>query len=61
MKSGLFQDKRVYSLSEVLAEYEDPGFILAVQPVNADEIERILKKNGVKKYCKPYVLGETRR
>ena len=47
-------EKSVYCLQEVLSVYPNSGFVLAVQPVNADSIIDVLRKNGIENYCEPY-------
>lgn len=54
MKMEVIEDKRVFYLSEAIEQYENPGFILAVQPVNAKTLENVLKQYKLKNYCKPY-------
>lgn len=56
MKPEEIEGKKVYHLHEVLSEYQNPGFILAIQPVNANVIINILRKNGVENYCEPYKI-----
>lgn len=56
MKMDQIDGKPVYYLKEVIQAYEKPGFILAVQPVNADVIVKYLQKNSVKNYCEPYKI-----
>ena len=58
MKMNAIEDKTVYYLSEIMKKYENPGFILAIQPINANVIIDILKKYGVKKYCTPYAFKD---
>ena len=53
----MVEQKRVYYLSRVIAEYENPGFILAAQPVNVGVLEEMMKKNHLDNYCKPYFLS----
>lgn len=53
----MVEHKRVYYLSRVIAEYENPGFILAVQPANVGVLEEMMKKNHLDNYCKPYFLS----
>lgn len=54
MKPDMIDGEKVYYLSEVLARYENIGFVLAVQPVNVNVIAQTLKKRGVDQYCVPY-------
>lgn len=54
MQMEVIEDKRVFYLSEVIEQYENPGFILAVQPVNAKTLENVLKQYKLNNYCKPY-------
>lgn len=50
------EGKKVYYLSDVLSEYSNPGFILAVQPVNVEAIAAVLQSHNIRNYCKPYTL-----
>lgn len=52
------EGKKVFSLNEVIQEFNHTGFILAVQPVNLAVIEKNLLNNGIKNYCTPYILEE---
>ena len=54
MKMDAIEDKKVFYLSEVITKYKNPGFILAVQPVNVKVIVEMLMKHEVKSYCEPY-------
>ena len=56
MKADAIEGKKIFYLSEVMEQYRHPGFVLAVQPVNAGILEAALKGYGVKDYCKPYFL-----
>lgn len=56
MKLDQIEDKNVYYLSEVLVNYKNPGFVLAIQPVNVNVVAEILEKKGEKNYCKPYMI-----
>ncbi len=56
MKPDRIEGKPVYYLKEVLKNYENPSFLLAVQPVNADTIIRYLKQNNVENYYRPYTI-----
>lgn len=56
MKPDFIEGKKVYHLNEVILKYKNPGFILAIQPVNIDVIENMLKQYQVKNYCKPYII-----
>lgn len=58
MKANCLEDKKIYYLSEVLKKYDNPGFVLAVQPINAIAVIEILEKKGIKNYCSPYVIRE---
>ena len=58
MVSDTIGGKAVYHMSKIVQKYSNPGFILAVQPVNVDVIENILVQYSVENYCKPYVLDE---
>lgn len=58
IKTDEYLGKKVFYLSEVNNKYDNPGFILAVQPVNVNKIENELKKYGFNQYCKPYMLQE---
>lgn len=57
VKSDMIGDKKVFYLSEIVENYDNPGFVLAVQPVNIQDIEKMLRKYGVEHYCKPYVIA----
>ena len=61
MKTDMIDGGKVYYLSDVLAQYENAGFILAVQPVNVNVIAQVLKKRGVTQYCAPYKLVKMER
>lgn len=54
LKCSMLEDKKVLYLSEVIAQYENPGFIFGVQPINLDAIEANMKKNKIDNYCIPY-------
>lgn len=54
IKPEEIEGKKVYHLQETLLENGTPGFILAVQPVNANVIADSLKRHGVENYCEPY-------
>lgn len=54
MKTDEIEGKNVYYLSGVMEQYENPGFVLAVQPVNAEALENMLRRYHVTNYCKPY-------
>jgi hypothetical protein len=43
-------------LGEVIANYHNPGFILAVQPVNVGAVAAALKQYNVKEFCIPYSI-----
>jgi hypothetical protein len=58
MKQESLDGKPVIYLSEAMRDYAKPGFILAVQPINVEAIEKVLNKYGAKDYCVPYKLGE---
>lgn len=58
MKQDSLDGKPVIYLSEAMRDYSRPGFILAVQPINVEAIEKVLKQYGAKDYCAPYKLGE---
>lgn len=57
MKADMLEGRKVYYLSEVLGMYSNPGFVLAVQPINAATVTKVLEKNKVKNYCMPYTAG----
>lgn len=55
MKPDEIKGKKVYYFSEVLQDFKNPGFILAVQPVNAEIIAGFLEEKGIRSYCMPYM------
>lgn len=55
MKADELSGKKIFYLSEVMETYHNPGFVLAVQPINIPVIEEKMGKYGVKNYCKPYM------
>lgn len=57
MKPEAIEGKKVYYLSEVIEGYTDPGFVLALQPVNAVAVAEVLENKGLYNYCKPYTIG----
>ncbi len=57
MKAELAEGRKVYYLSEVLKMSPNPGFVLAVQPINAGAVEEVLKRNHIENYCMPYRAG----
>lgn len=57
MKMDEIEGKKVFYLSEVLDCFENPGFVLAMQPVNTRTIEATLKQRGIENYCKPYKMN----
>ena len=59
MKPDTFEGEKVYYLSEVVSEYNNPGFILAVQPINANVIIETLKEYKINNFCQPYILEGT--
>lgn len=59
IKPQTVKDKKVFYLSEVKEKYENPRFILAVQPINEKSIIKSLGKYGFTKYCKPYDIEST--
>ncbi len=58
MKADMEDGSHVYYLSGVLKMYRNPGFVLAVQPINAVAVEGVLKKNNIGNYCMPYTVGK---
>lgn len=50
------EGKKVYYLSEIISECHNPGFILALQPVNLTAVIPILKEHNIEKYCTPYQI-----
>ena len=50
------EGKPVYYLSEVVRKAENPGFILAVQPINENVIIEKLQEFNITNYCRPYAL-----
>lgn len=61
MKMEKWEEKMVYYLSEVLEQYPDARFILAIQPINAQIITNILKQKKISNYCEPYSLAEVKK
>ena len=57
MKAEAIEGKKVYYLSEVIEGYTNPGFVLALQPVNAVAVAEVLENKGLYNYCKPYTIG----
>ena len=53
-KAEAVDGKEVHYLGEVIANYHNPGFILAVQPVNVGAVAAALKQYNVKEFCIPY-------
>lgn len=56
-KADKWEEKRVYFLSDVIARYPDAGFIIAMQPINARSVQRILNSKGITAYCIPYMIN----
>lgn len=56
LKGDSFQGKKVYYLGELKTDKKDTGFLLGVQPVNADVIINVLEENGYTLYCEPYPI-----
>lgn len=56
MKVDNMDNKKVYYLGDILKKYKNPGFILAVQPVNANIITNTLKKLEIDNFCKPFMF-----
>lgn len=56
MKADGIEGKQVYYLSEVAAKYKNPGFVLAVQPINVGMITEMLRNHGMDNYCAPYTI-----
>ena len=52
----VFEGKPVYYLSDVAANYEKPGFILGIQPINVQEVTAILDKLNLREYCTVYAV-----
>lgn len=50
----VFEGKPVYYLSDVAANYEKPGFILGIQPINVQEVIDILGTLNLHHYCTVY-------
>lgn len=50
------EGRPVYNLSEVIANYEKPGFVLGIQPVNVQAVADVLEKHNLKEYCMPYII-----
>lgn len=55
MKPENIEGESVFYLSEIIENYDNPGFILAVQPVNVNVIARNLKGRKMDNYCMPYL------
>lgn len=53
-KGGSIDGKEVRYLSEVIANYNNPGFILAVQPINVGAVATVLRRHNVTEFCMPY-------
>lgn len=53
----VFEEKPVYHLSDVVANYENPGFILGIQPINVGEVIDILDKLNLQNYCTAYEVS----
>lgn len=53
-KQDSVDGKPVYYLSDVMEHFQNPGLILAVQPINIPVIEGVLKEHGAEHYCMPY-------
>ncbi len=60
ISSEILEGKKIYHLQEVLDKYSNPGFILAVQRVNADVIAEGLREKHKEHYCMPYTLEKER-
>lgn len=56
----ILEGKKIYHLQEVIDRFRNPGFILAVQPVNADVIAEYLEEKHMVNYCMPYRLEKER-
>lgn len=56
MKREALENKKVFYLSEVMRNYSNPGFILAVQPINMTQITKVLKDCNFRNYCTPYKI-----
>ena len=48
--------KSIFYLSDVLKKWNDPGFLLAVQPINENAILDILENLHIKNYYSPYAI-----
>lgn len=51
-----FCGKKVWSIEELVKTEKDIVFVLAVQPINIDAIETVIKQYGSYKIVKPYSL-----
>ncbi len=49
-----FYGKKVWSVAELVKHEPDPVFVLAVQPINADDIETTIRKYGDYSIIRPY-------
>lgn len=56
MKADSMEGRNVHYLSDAVKNFQNPGFILAVQPVNAAAIANALQERGIERYCAPYFL-----
>lgn len=56
MKADSLEGKNVYYLKEVIDKYKNPGFILAIQPINLAVVEKTLAGYGIRNYCHPYQI-----
>lgn len=56
-KPEVFEGKPVYYLSDVATNYEKPGFILGIQPINVQEVMDILDKLNLQEYCTAYEVA----
>ncbi len=61
VKVEVLEGKRVFYLSEVITRYRKPGFVLALQPINAAAVSGILDERGIDNYCQPYMVNSDRK
>lgn len=52
------EGRPVFYLSEVVEKYENPGFILGIQPVNIQVVINKLEEFNLSEYCTPYIISD---
>ena len=52
------EGRPVCYLSEVVEKYENPGFILGIQPVNIQAVIDKLEEFNLSEYCTPYIISD---